>query len=90
MYVWAERGQEGLAPCVDGWLTMKQELTTCSPEFYEHTQRIFLLLYRHGLAYQDEAVVNYDPVDGTVLANEQVGYTRYNRIWTMAKRRKLF
>lgn len=49
-----------------------QEVTTCSPEFYEHTQRIFLMLYRRGLAYRDEAVVNYDPVDGTVLANEQV------------------
>ncbi|RAL07756.1 leucine--tRNA ligase NAM2 [Aspergillus homomorphus CBS 101889] len=48
------------------------EFATCSPEFYEHTQRIFLMLYEKGLAYQDEAVVNYDPVDKTVLANEQV------------------
>lgn len=45
---------------------------TCSPEFYKHTQRIFLMLYEKGLAYQAEAVVNYDPVDKTVLANEQV------------------
>lgn len=49
-----------------------RELATCSPEFYEHTQRIFLMLYRKGLAYQAEALVNYDPVDKTVLANEQV------------------
>ncbi|PWY71538.1 leucyl-tRNA synthetase [Aspergillus sclerotioniger CBS 115572] len=49
-----------------------RELATCAPEFYEHTQRIFLMLYEKGLAYQAEAVVNYDPVDKTVLANEQV------------------
>lgn len=48
------------------------ELTTCSPDFYKHTQRIFLMLYERGLAYQEEALVNYDPVDKTVLANEQV------------------
>ena len=45
---------------------------TCSPPFYKHTQRIFLMLYEQGLAYQAEAVVNYDPIDKTVLANEQV------------------
>ncbi|CRG88770.1 leucyl-tRNA synthetase [Talaromyces islandicus] len=49
-----------------------RELTTCSPEFYKHTQRIFLMLHEKGLAYQEEALVNYDPVDKTVLANEQV------------------
>ncbi|KAL1982841.1 hypothetical protein VTN96DRAFT_841 [Rasamsonia emersonii] len=49
-----------------------RELATCSPDFYKHTQRIFLMLYEKGLAYQAEALVNYDPVDKTVLANEQV------------------
>lgn len=49
-----------------------QELMTCDPDFYKHTQRIFLLLHERGLAYQAESLVNYDPVDGTVLANEQV------------------
>ncbi|KAE8349709.1 hypothetical protein BDV28DRAFT_140652 [Aspergillus coremiiformis] len=49
-----------------------RELATCTPEFYTHTQRIFLMLYKQGLAYQAEALVNYDPVDKTVLANEQV------------------
>ncbi|ODM20437.1 hypothetical protein SI65_03490 [Aspergillus cristatus] len=49
-----------------------RELATCAPEFYEHTQRIFLMLYQKELAYQAEALVNYDPVDKTVLANEQV------------------
>lgn len=48
------------------------ELATCDPSFYKHTQKIFLLLQEQGLAYQAEAEVNYDPVDKTVLANEQV------------------
>ncbi|KAG6181831.1 coenzyme A transporter [Claviceps purpurea] len=48
------------------------EVTTCEPEFYKHTQKIFLMLHERGLAYQDEAEVNFDPVDKTVLANEQV------------------
>ncbi|KAH0542402.1 hypothetical protein FGG08_003157 [Glutinoglossum americanum] len=49
-----------------------REFMTCDPSFYKHTQRIFLLLHEHGLAYQAESLVNYDPVDKTVLANEQV------------------
>ncbi|KAL1959382.1 hypothetical protein VTO42DRAFT_2185 [Malbranchea cinnamomea] len=49
-----------------------RELMTCAPEFYKHTQRLFLMLYEKGLAYQAKAIVNYDPVDKTVLANEQV------------------
>lgn len=47
-------------------------MATCDPSFYEHTQRIFLMMYQKDLAYQAEALVNYDPVDKTVLANEQV------------------
>jgi leucyl-tRNA synthetase len=49
---------------------------TCSPSFYKHTQRIFLMLYEQGLAYQAEALVNYDPIDKTVLANEQVNVSQ--------------
>lgn len=49
-----------------------QEISTCDPDFYRHTQKIFLMLHEEGLAYQAEAEVNYDPVDKTVLANEQV------------------
>ncbi|KUI52815.1 Leucine--tRNA ligase, mitochondrial [Cytospora mali] len=49
-----------------------REISTCDPEFYKHTQKIFLMLHEEGLAYQAEAEVNYDPVDKTVLANEQV------------------
>ncbi|KAI9478745.1 MAG: leucyl-tRNA synthetase [Benjaminiella poitrasii] len=51
---------------------MSKLFTTCDPEYYKWTQYIFLQLYEAGLAYQKEAVVNWDPVDKTVLANEQV------------------
>jgi leucyl-tRNA synthetase len=53
-------------------LTWKQEFATCDPRFYKHTQHLFHLLYEAGFAYQAESLVNYDPVDKTVLANEQV------------------
>ncbi|KAI9808554.1 MAG: hypothetical protein M1825_003703 [Sarcosagium campestre] len=49
-----------------------REFATCDDSFYKHTQRIFLLLRERGLAYQADALVNYDPIDKTVLANEQV------------------
>ena len=50
----------------------KREVTTCSPDYYKWTQWIFLQFLKAGLAYQKEAAVNWDPIDQTVLANEQV------------------
>ena len=49
------------------------EVSTCDPSYYKWTQWIFLQMLKSGLAYQREAVVNWDPVDATVLADEQVG-----------------
>ena len=49
-----------------------QELSTCSPHYYKWTQWLFLKLHEHGLAYKKKALVNWDPLDCTVLANEQV------------------
>jgi len=50
----------------------EREVATCSPNYYQWTQWIFLQFYQAGLAYQKEAAVNWDPIDQTVLANEQV------------------
>ena len=50
----------------------QREISTCDPEYYRWEQWLFVKLYKKGLAYQKNAVVNWDPVDNTVLANEQV------------------
>ena len=50
----------------------KREFATCDPSYYKWEQWFFLQLLEKGLVYQEEAEVNWDPVDETVLANEQV------------------
>ena len=53
-------------------LDWEREIATCHPEYYKHEQKFFIDLFNAGLAYKKEAEVNWDPVDKTVLANEQV------------------
>ncbi|XP_049535379.1 leucine--tRNA ligase, mitochondrial [Anopheles darlingi] len=50
----------------------EREFATCDPSYYHWTQQLFLMLFKDGLAYQREAQVNWDPIDQTVLADEQV------------------
>ena len=49
-----------------------KEITTCDPSYFKHEQKFFLKLLKEGLAYQKESIVNWDPIDQTILANEQV------------------
>jgi leucyl-tRNA synthetase len=53
-------------------LDWEREIATCHPGYYAHQQRMFLDFFKAGLAYRGETLVNWDPVDQTVLANEQV------------------
>ena len=53
-------------------LNWDRELATCDKEYYRHQQELFIDLYNAGLAYKKDALVNWDPIDQTVLANEQV------------------
>jgi len=49
-----------------------REISTCSENYFKHQQKIFSLFFKKGLAYKKESYVNWDPIDKTVLANEQV------------------
>lgn len=66
-----------------------REFATCEPEYYRWEQWLFLKMYQKGLAYKKNAVVNWDPVDQTVLANEQVVDGRGWRSGALIKRREI-
>ena len=65
------------------------ELATCDPSYYRHEQKFFLDFVKNGLAYRKESFVNWDPVDNTVLANEQVIDGKGWRSGALVERRKL-
>ncbi len=66
-----------------------REISTCSPEYYKHQQAFFLKLFDKGLVYRKENYVNWDPVDETVLANEQVIDGKGWRSGAIVERKKL-
>ena len=66
-----------------------REISTCSPEYYKHQQLFFLEMYKKGLVFRKENYVNWDPVDETVLANEQVINGKGWRSGTIVERKKL-
>lgn len=66
-----------------------REVTTCQPDYYVHEQKMFLDFWREGLAYRKEIWVNWDPIEGSVLANEQVINGRGWRSGALVEKRKL-
>ena len=66
-----------------------REISTCSEDYYKHQQNFFIELYEKGLVYKKENYVNWDPVDETVLANEQVIDGKGWRSGAIVERKKL-
>jgi len=70
-------------------LDWEREIATCEPEYYKHEQKMFLAFIKAGLAYRKESWVNWDPVEHTVLANEQVVDGKGWRSGAAVEQRKL-
>ena len=66
-----------------------REISTCSEDYYKHQQKFFLEMFKKGLVYRKENYVNWDPVDETVLANEQVIDGKGWRSGAIVERKKL-
>ena len=70
-------------------LDWDKEIATCHPDYYKHEQKFFIDMFNSGLAYKKEAEVNWDPVDKTVLANEQVIDGKGWRSGALVEKKKL-
>ena len=70
-------------------LDWDREISTCDPEYYKHQQKFFLELFKKGLVYKKDTYVNWDPVEQTVLANEQVINGKGWRSEATVERKKL-
>lgn len=91
----AEWTQKNIAAMKEQFLKLgnaydwKREVTTCNPDYYRWEQWFFIKLYEKGLVYKKNAVVNWDPVDQTVLANEQVIDGRGWRSGALVERKEI-
>ena len=70
-------------------LDWDREISTCDPEYYKHQQEFFLELFKKDLVYKKDTYVNWDPIDKTVLANEQVINGKGWRSDAVVERKKL-
>ena len=89
---WTEKNIETMKhqlKCLGLSIDWDKEISTCSKDYYKHQQRLFLDFYDKGLVYRKESYVNWDPVDNTVLANEQVVDGRGWRSGAIVERKKL-
>jgi len=75
--------------CIGLSVDWEREVITCLPKYYRHEQKIFADFFKAGLAYQKESFVNWDPIDKTVLANEQVIDGKGWRSGALVEKKKL-
>ena len=90
--IWTEsniKTMKSQLKCMGLAIDWDKEISTCSVNYYKHQQKLFLNLYDKGLVYRKESYVNWDPVDQTVLANEQVIEGRGWRSGALVERKKL-
>ena len=90
--IWTEKNIENMKSQLKKLglsIDWSREISTCSEDYYKHQQNFFLELYKKKLVYRKENYVNWDPVDETVLANEQVIDGRGWRSGALVQRKKL-